>query len=427
MSIQKQLKELTEEKVISSEVAQSISEYYQRKSNNQQNRILVIFSVLGAILIGLGLILMVAHNWDTFDRRIKTLFSFLPLIIGQLFCFYTLLKKDENLSWSEASASFTFFSIGACTALISQVYHIEGDMATFLLSWLIPAIPLFYIMKSQTVALLYISGVTWFACSAGYDSNSSQIVFLYWALIAVILPMYFLTYRKNPQHNILIFYHWFLPLSVVICLGTIEESLNTSFVLLYVFLFAILSLIGDSNWIKNRHTSANGYLVLGSLGSHLLFFPFSFSEVWEEMRRNKIDIDSIAIPESVGLILLFLTACFLLLRHRKTVVLSKMRPTSWLFLAFSIIYIVGLTSSIAVVLTNLLILASGIITIRQGAQQNHLGILNYGLMVITVLILCRFFDTDLSFIVRGILFILVGTGFFIANYFMIKKRKKHEA
>jgi hypothetical protein len=145
------------------------------------------------------------------------------------------------------------------------------------------------------------------------------------------------------------------------------------------------------------------------------------------MRRNKIDIDSIAIPESVGLILLFLTACFLLLRHRKTVVLYKMRPTSWLFLAFSIIYIVGLTSSIAVVLTNLLILASGIITIRQGAQQNHLGILNYGLMVITVLILCRFFDTDLSFIVRGILFILVGTGFFIANYFMIKKRKKHEA
>jgi hypothetical protein len=40
------------------------------------------------------------------------------------------------------------------------------------------------------------------------------------------------------------------------------------------------------------------------------------------------------------------------------------------------------------------------------------------------LVVCKFFDEDLSFITRGILFISVGIGFFVANYLVIKKRKK---
>ena len=76
------------------------------------------------------------------------------------------------------------------------------------------------------------------------------------------------------------------------------------------------------------------------------------------------------------------------------------------------------------VLVNALILALAIYTIRDGALQNHLGILNYGLLIITALIGCRFFDTDFTFVVRGLLFIAVGIGFFAANYYMIQKRKK---
>jgi hypothetical protein len=43
-----------------------------------------------------------------------------------------------------------------------------------------------------------------------------------------------------------------------------------------------------------------------------------------------------------------------------------------------------------------------------------------------VLAVCRFFDTDLSFIIRGLLFVTVGIGFFATNYWMIKKRKANE-
>ena len=87
--------------------------------------------------------------------------------------------------------------------------------------------------------------------------------------------------------------------------------------------------------------------------------------------------------------------------------------------------LLGLSSpGVSQLLINVLILILAIHTIRDGAQRNHLGILNYGLLIITALITCRFFDTDFSFVVRGLLFIGIGIGFFAANYYMIQKRKK---
>jgi len=109
--------------------------------------------------------------------------------------------------------------------------------------------------------------------------------------------------------------------------------------------------------------------------------------------------------------------------RRKSV--SEINSKSFAFIVFIVLFFIGLkTPVIAQLLINLVILLLAIHTIRNGAQRNHLGILNYGLLIITALILCRFFDTDFTFVVRGLLFISVGIGFFAANYYMIKKRKK---
>ena len=98
----------------------------------------------------------------------------------------------------------------------------------------------------------------------------------------------------------------------------------------------------------------------------------------------------------------------------------------FVFLIFTISFFIGLKSSMPIILVNLVIFSIGILTIRKGEQKNHLGILNYGLIIITALVICRFFDTDLSFVLRGLLFISVGAGFFITNYWMLKKRNRNE-
>jgi hypothetical protein len=82
---------------------------------------------------------------------------------------------------------------------------------------------------------------------------------------------------------------------------------------------------------------------------------------------------------------------------------------------------------ISQILCNLLLLGLGLLMIQKGNRLNHLGVLNYGLLILTALVICRFFDTNWSFIVRGLLFIALGIGFFYANYHLLQKRKKSQA
>jgi len=70
------------------------------------------------------------------------------------------------------------------------------------------------------------------------------------------------------------------------------------------------------------------------------------------------------------------------------------------------------------------LLLLGVYHIGLGTQRDHLGILNFGLLIITAQIICRFFDTDLSFTVRGLLFLVVGAGFFLTNIYLIRRRQK---
>lgn len=70
-------------------------------------------------------------------------------------------------------------------------------------------------------------------------------------------------------------------------------------------------------------------------------------------------------------------------------------------------------------------MALGITAIKKGAETIDFSLLNFGLLIIAGLIVARFFDTNMSFAIRGLLFIAVGAGFFAANYFVAKKKKQY--
>ena len=67
-SILKELPELVANKVITLQTAKDIENYYAARKEPQDNTQLTIFGSIGGILVGLGIILIFAHNWDTFSR-----------------------------------------------------------------------------------------------------------------------------------------------------------------------------------------------------------------------------------------------------------------------------------------------------------------------------------------------------------------------
>ena len=130
-------------------------------------------------------------------------------------------------------------------------------------------------------------------------------------------------------------------------------------------------------------------------------------------------------PEFLVSLLITLAATWVLSLRIRKVGLPHILPMEWVFLLFIPTYMVGFFSGISVLIINLIILTLGILTVRRGAREAHLGLLNYGLIIVTMLIVSRFFDDQIPFVWRGILFVLVGIGFFIANYWMLKKRKEN--
>ncbi|WP_430403310.1 DUF2157 domain-containing protein [Fluviicola sp.] len=74
---------------------------------------------------------------------------------------------------------------------------------------------------------------------------------------------------------------------------------------------------------------------------------------------------------------------------------------------------------------SIFLLLLGIIVLVYSAKKSNLTIANFALGLIGLVMLCRFFDLKMSLTVKGILFILIGSSFFVANYLILKNRK-HE-
>src|SRR5690606_34953335 len=133
-------------------------------------------------LVSMGIILIIAHNWDELDKTLKVIFAFIPLLTAQSLCLYTLLRRRSNTAWKEGSSTFLFFSLGACMALISQIYHIPGNLAEFVFAWMIFCLPAFHIMRSSVLSVLYLAGITYYAREPGYWSGASGSALWYWMM-----------------------------------------------------------------------------------------------------------------------------------------------------------------------------------------------------------------------------------------------------
>ncbi|MBS2097341.1 DUF2157 domain-containing protein [Carboxylicivirga linearis] len=427
MSILKEIPELLHEGVITQQTADRIQDYYKSKKGSPTTKLFIVFGVLGAILVGLGIILIIAHNWDELTRTTKTIFAFLPLIIGQLLNGWVIIKKSESIAWRESVSVFLFFAIGASISLVSQIYNIPGNLSSFLLTWMLLCIPLIYLMKSSVSSLLCLAGITYYATQASYWIYPSSESYLYWVLFLLILPHYYQLYRNKPRSNFMIFHNWMIPLSLVITLGTLAGKYDELMYVAYMALFGILSLIGEKEFFSKQRTFSNGYRIIGSLGTIIVLLMLSFSWFWDHLRKTEDNLNELVrSAEFLSSIVLIALALVLLLYRKKEWRLDKINPFALIFLLFIPTYIIGLNSSTAIILINLFGLALSVLTILQGARKNHLGILNYGLLIITALVVCRFFDSDMSFVLRGVLFVLVGVGFFVSNYVMLKKRKSDE-
>ncbi len=243
-------------------------------------------------------------------------------------------------------------------------------------------------------------------------------------MLALILPLYYNLLTKNPKSNFLSLHNWVIPISLSFTLGTLAKDDGILIIIAYLSMYGVFYLFSNTKFFESKKLITNGFRIIGSLGAISLLLSLSFNWFWNELVSDNLDMgifSTISSYVAFGVTLLGITVFILNYNYKKP---ENYDLIGLSFIPFIAIFFIGFASPIvAQILVNLIILIVSILTIYKGSRQNHLGILNYGLLILTALIICRFFDTDISFIIRGLLFIAVGLGFFFANFMMIKKRK----
>ena len=431
-SLLKDLDNLVRANILTTELAEKIAQYYKNKDAEPNARFNIVLGILGALLIGFGFVLLVAHNWDEMSRSAQTFFAFLPLAVGQGLCAFTLVTRRQNIAWRESSAVILFFAVASCIALISQIYHITGTLDGFIFTWLLLTAPLIYLMRSSVVSLLVIAAATWYAVLVGYQnifsSSYTGIPYLYLGLLLFIVPHYYQFFKFNRHGNFFHLHNWFLVISMTIALGAFvgkSEDLFHWIFIGYFCLFGIYYLVGESVYFKENRLFANPFLITGIMGSILILLFWSYDALWKELKESSplqhTDIfGSLFFYLSVTLCLVHI---YLLMKWRKfrDEMLDPLQFSMYVFalsvLLFSRVPIAGL------LVINAWILLIAMFYIRKGAIRDHLGILNFGLLIIASLALLRFFDDSIAFVWRGLFFVATGVGFFLANYLLLKKRK----
>ncbi|WP_010243997.1 DUF2157 domain-containing protein [Acetivibrio cellulolyticus] len=415
---------------IPEESIQKIKTYYGEPEEANWLKILLgIFGTLGAILIGSGIILLFARNWDELNITARTILSLAPLIIAQILCGWVLLKKKNSFVWAESSTAFLTLAVGAGISLISQTYNISGDIANFIITWMLLILPLIYIFDAVTPAGFYLTGITFWA---GFSQAEGGNAALYWLLFAALVPFLIKKLKAKTLSNRSVILLWMMSIDLCIALGIVlEKVLPGLWIVIYSSYFTVLLLVDMLSEREPEFLWQKPLSVVGTLGTIVMSFIFTFKFFWEDIGwdyyRHENEFNGFAgIIDYILVFLLLASALFLFYKNaRRKDFISTLYSTSPLLAA--ICYIIGSISdlnTLPALLYNIFVFVLGVGTIIYGINKQKLGPTNGGMLVITLLIIMRFFDSDLGFLERGISFILVGTGFIVSNIVLLKKRKE---
>ena len=110
-------------------------------------------SILGGILIGLGVITFFAANWDEIPKNVKLA----SLIIGMALSYgagYAIWQRSGPTPYAVSFVLLGCIIYGAGVHLIGQLYHISVDHPNLSLFWFLGVAPLAYVTRSRPVMFL---------------------------------------------------------------------------------------------------------------------------------------------------------------------------------------------------------------------------------------------------------------------------------
>ena len=419
--------------VIDDETAERLRLHYASATAGAGRRVvLAVFAVFGALLIGGGIILLLAHNWEFLSRAARAAIVLVPLVAAQMLAGWALLRRQGSTAFREGTATFLALSLAAAIALVDQTYHTGGDLESFLWRWALLLAPLPWLLNSTTVAVIFLSALTWWAVAA--KIGGAQVLLL-WPLAGAVVPHLIQVLRTGKRGLRAANLQWALAIFLCVAAGlSLEYRMPGLWIVIYCALFALMIVIGTATMAEDAALWRRPFETVGVLGSVVVWLILSFAEPWENVGWNHLrsgeDFHLLASWVDVALAVALPAAGIVMAWHLLDTRRNGLRYLWILSLpVVAVVWpLVAATDAewIGSLAFNLVLFVTGVGTIVFGVREYRLATINLGMLVIAVLVVVRFFDSHFGFVTRGLVFIAVGIGFLLANVLISRRLKSPE-
>lgn len=374
---------LSEGKISEDQATMMLAENSAAVKDKSGNRFLSVISVLGSIFIGIGIIWIVASNWDGIPHFLK--------IIGLLGSTLGLLYVGYEVGFNKKSFPRTGHSLvllgailfGASIFLIAQIYNVEAHSSNLFLFWLIGVIPLIYIFKSNLITLL------------------SCIIFCFW----------FNTFLLKDLNGL--------------------DGKGIAFITFFYQTFGLLLFaVGSIHYFSEQYAKvARAFRLIGIYFAIIVLFALTFrfsfiglGEIASEFTGHPIIISSI-----------YILICILLginLKYNpsksKTNVLENVMALTILTVIFALNFIIGSQQyhTLFWLLFNILFLGLIILLFRVGYDRRDMKLVNIASISAFLFIIFKFFDIFSNLLYNGIAWMVFGIILLSGSILFEKKRRK---
>ena len=154
---------------------------------------LLVFATAGAIVIGLGVILLIAYNWEDIPKAGKLALIFSAMLTAHAGGLRLLAGEGWRPRLGEALAVLGTMFYGAGIWLIAQLYHIEEHYPAGFMYWALGALAMAWAIRSTANGLLAVVLLALWGCTEAGDFRSPE----YWPFLLVLGGIFPLAWKQR--------------------------------------------------------------------------------------------------------------------------------------------------------------------------------------------------------------------------------------
>ena len=382
----------------------------------------IIFSAIGATLVGLGVILFFAYNWADMPKFAKLALVFAALIGSHGAAWWMARRDPSNWGLIEGLHIFGTMMFGAGIWLVAQIYHIDEHYPNALLVWGLGALGLAWSLPSLAQAFLAVLLITLWSGFEVIEFDATN----HWAPLMIAAGIIPLAWSRRSK--VLLFFALLAFFFVlVLAAAGVDDEMTISIAFYLGVIYILAGLLAPGTGFAESHRV---FKFLGFSGYFIFLYVFSFAEGADVI--DDIDLStSVEIVYFTAILLLVLAGWIAVLAVRY-IHLDWFWRWQWgLIAAPTLLVTAGALESVSLgwfiaIPINLVFLAHCVVFILHGCQEANAKLVTIACLLFSVLVITRYVDLFESLLLRGLIFLILGAGLFVVGNFYSRLRKRDE-